>query len=71
MGSTKLHLSARAGMAALLFIACLTVPGPIRADYLITRADATVRTQSYWNERSKLHLCEGGEPVALSEVAAI
>lgn len=71
MGGTKLHLSARAGMAAVLFIACLAVPGPIRADYLITRADATVRTQCYWIERSMLHLCEGGEPVALSEVGAI
>lgn len=72
MGGTKLHLSARAGMAAVLFIACLAVPGPIRADHLITRADATVRTpMPYWIERSMLHLCEGGEPVALSEVGAI
>jgi hypothetical protein len=60
----------RVATLAVLFI-FLLLPTSSRAEYRITFKDKTVETACYWIEKSKVHLCEGGEPLALSEVSAI
>jgi hypothetical protein len=60
----------RVATLAVLFI-FLLLPASSRAEYRITFKDKTVETACYWIEKSKVHLCEGGEPLALSEVSAI
>jgi hypothetical protein len=57
-------------LAATLLI-WLIVPADAQAEYLITHKDKTIQTSCYWVENSKVHLCEGGEPLALSEVSSI
>ena len=54
----------------VLFI-FLLLPTSSRAEFRITFKDKTVETACYWIEKSKVHLCEGGEPLALSDVSAI
>lgn len=60
-----------ASIGAVLLIACLAFPGLLHADYRITHKEKTIQTQCYWIQDNMLYLCEGGEPLALSEVRAI
>lgn len=47
------------------------MPTLAQAEYRITHKDKTIQTSCYWIEKSRVHLCEGGEPLALSEVSSI
>ena len=47
------------------------MPTLAQAEYRITYKDKTIQTSCYWIEKSMVHLCEGGEPVALSDVSTI
>jgi len=64
------RMSRRITTLAVLFI-FLLLPASSRAEYRITFKGKTVETACYWIEKSKIHLCEGGEPLALSDVSAI
>lgn len=71
MGGLPPRISARAGVLAFVVFICLAIPASSRADYRITHGDATITTRCYWVQNSVLHLCEGGEPLALSEIGLI
>ncbi|MCU0577041.1 MAG: hypothetical protein MUD15_09490 [Desulfobacterota bacterium] len=58
-------------LTAVLLIVLLALPLQSRADYLITHGQTTIRTGCYWIQQSKVYLCEGGEPLALSGVSSI
>lgn len=47
------------------------MPAGAFAGYHITYQDKTVETACFWILKSRLYMCEGGEPLALSEVSAI
>ena len=47
------------------------MPSLAKAEYRITYKDKTIQTSCYWIEKSRVHLCEGGDPLALSEVSSI
>ena len=47
------------------------MPTLAQAEYSITYKDKTIQTSCYWIEKSRVHLCEGGEPLALSDVSTI
>jgi hypothetical protein len=57
--------------ATVLLIVFLALPLPSRADYIVTHGQTTIRTDCYWIQHSKVYLCEGGEPLALSGVTSI
>jgi len=57
-------------MVATFFI-FLAMPSLANAEYRITFKDKTIATSCYWIEKSRVHLCEGGEPLLLSEVSSI
>ena len=57
-------------ISAILLLAFLTPAGAF-AGYRITSKDKTIETSCYWIEKSRVHLCEGGEPLVLSAVSAI
>jgi hypothetical protein len=57
-------------IATTLFL-WLMVPATAHAEYSITYKGKTIQTSCYWVEKSRIHLCEGGEPVALSDVSTI
>ena len=71
MGCSHSRQPVLAGIGAVVLIACLAVPGLLRADYRIIHKETTILTRCYWIQRSMLHLCEGGEPLAMSDVGAI
>jgi hypothetical protein len=58
-------------LAAATFFIFLAMPALAQAEYRITYKDKTIQTSCYWIEKSRVHLCEGGEPLALSDVSAI
>ncbi len=49
----------------------LIMPAAAKAEYRITYKDKTIQTSCYWIEKSRVHLCEGGEPLLLSDVSSI
>ena len=59
--------------AVIVAVIVLTAAAPrgASAGYRIALKDRTVETSCYWVERSLVHLCEGGAPLALSEVSGI
>lgn len=61
-----LHFTALAA-----FLVLMMLPVSAQAQYRITLRDRSIDTPCYWIERSRLHLCEGGDTLGLSEVIAI
>jgi hypothetical protein len=47
------------------------MPSLANAEYRIVYKDKTIQTSCYWIEKSRVHLCEGGDPLALADVSAI
>jgi hypothetical protein len=58
-------------LIATTLLIWLIVPAGAHGEYGITYKDKTIQTSCYWVEKSRVHLCEGGEPLALSDVSAI
>jgi hypothetical protein len=58
-------------LIATTLLICLLLPSTAKAEYRITYKDKTIQTSCYWVEKSKVHMCEGGEPLALSDVSSI
>jgi hypothetical protein len=58
-------------LIATTLLIWLIVPAAAQAEYSITYNDKTIKTSCYWIEKSRIHPCEGGEPLALSEVSTI
>jgi hypothetical protein len=58
-------------LIATTLLIWLIVPAAAKAEYRITYKDKTIQTSCYWVEKSRVHLCEGGEPLALSDVSSI
>jgi|APIni6443716594_1056825.scaffolds.fasta_scaffold357553_2 hypothetical protein len=58
-------------LIATTLLMWLIVPSAAKAEYRITYKDKTIQTSCYWIEKSRVHLCEGGEPLALSDVSTI
>ena len=58
-------------LIATTLLMWLIVPSAAKAEYRITYKDKTIQTSCYWIEKSRVHLCEGGEPLALSDVSSI
>lgn len=71
MGGLPSRIPARAGVFAFVFLFCLVIPASSRADYRIAHGDTTITTRCYWVQNSMLYLCEGGEPLALSEIGLV
>jgi hypothetical protein len=58
-------------LIAAAFLIPLMAPTAAEAEYRITYKDKTIQTSCYWIEKSMVHVCEGGEPLALSDISAI
>jgi hypothetical protein len=58
-------------LTAVAFVIFLAMPTLAQAEYSINYKDKTIQTSCYWVEKSRIHLCEGGEPLALSDVSTI
>jgi hypothetical protein len=54
-----------------ILLVWLIVPASAKAEYRITYKGKTIETPCYWIEKSRVHLCGGGEPLLLSEVSSI
>lgn len=61
-----------AAVAAAACLLILALPGGAFAEYRIKGAgNIVITTSCYWVQGNRLFLCEGGEPMALSEVSSI
>ena len=75
-GTGEICLLARKSIVRLLctasaFFIFLAMSTLAQAEYRIITKDKTIQTSCYWIEKSRVHLCEGGEPLALSDVSTI